>query len=90
MVANNDENNGSLANGSVDTKTEKTDNTNTSNTSNTIITNSNTIITNNTKYKIWCDARLEAAKFYERFGMQKEGEIFYKDVIPYSVYALYI
>lgn len=40
--------------------------------------------------RLWCDARLEAAKFYEKFGMVKEGEVFYKEEVPYSVYALYL
>lgn len=31
----------------------------------------------------WCDARASATLFYERFGMQKEGDIFYKSAIPY-------
>lgn len=33
--------------------------------------------------QIWCDARLEAAPFYQRFGMYQEGVIFYKGPIPY-------
>jgi GNAT superfamily N-acetyltransferase len=33
--------------------------------------------------QIWCDARLEAKPFYERFGMTQEGNIFYKGEIPY-------
>ncbi|MFN8345610.1 MAG: GNAT family N-acetyltransferase [Spirosomataceae bacterium] len=33
--------------------------------------------------RIWCDARLEAKPFYERFGMQQQGELFYKGEIPY-------
>ncbi|AEI49307.1 GCN5-related N-acetyltransferase [Runella slithyformis DSM 19594] len=32
---------------------------------------------------IWCDARLEAKPFYERFGMVQEGELFYKGEIAY-------
>ena len=31
----------------------------------------------------WCDARASATLFYEKFGMQKEGDIFYKSAIPY-------
>ncbi|EGG95188.1 acetyltransferase, GNAT family protein [gamma proteobacterium IMCC1989] len=31
----------------------------------------------------WCDARASATLFYEKFGMQKEGDIFYKSTIPY-------
>lgn len=33
--------------------------------------------------QIWCDARLDAKLFYERFGMKQEGEGFYKGEIPY-------
>ncbi|HEX8329591.1 MAG TPA: GNAT family N-acetyltransferase [Hymenobacter sp.] len=33
--------------------------------------------------RIWCDARQDSAGFYARFGMQPEGEIFYKGPIPY-------
>ena len=32
---------------------------------------------------IWCDARQDSASFYARFGMQPEGEVFYKGPIPY-------
>lgn len=32
---------------------------------------------------IWCDARLEAKPFYERFGMVQEGAGFFKGEIPY-------
>ncbi len=35
---------------------------------------------------IYCDARLNAAPFYERFGMQPTGDVFYKGVIPYQRY----
>ena len=31
----------------------------------------------------WCDARETAIGFYERFGMHREGERFYKSNIPY-------
>lgn len=31
----------------------------------------------------WCDARETAIGFYERFGMQMEGEVFYKSDVPY-------
>ncbi|UXI03034.1 GNAT family N-acetyltransferase [Photobacterium sp. TY1-4] len=31
----------------------------------------------------WCDARESALGFYQRFGMQPEGERFYKGDIPY-------
>lgn len=33
--------------------------------------------------RIWCDARQDSAGFYARFGMQPEGEVFYKGPIPY-------
>ncbi|PCH40471.1 acyl-CoA N-acyltransferase [Wolfiporia cocos MD-104 SS10] len=32
---------------------------------------------------IWCDARLSTADWYERRGMTRFGEIFYKEDIPY-------
>jgi len=32
---------------------------------------------------IWCDARQNTLPFYERFGLQPEGEVFYKGPIPY-------
>ena len=32
---------------------------------------------------LWCDARLDAQPFYERFGMKPEGGIFHKGAIPY-------
>ncbi|WP_046246406.1 GNAT family N-acetyltransferase [Hymenobacter terrenus] len=34
-------------------------------------------------HQIWCDARQDSAGFYARFGMQPEGEPFYKGPIPY-------
>ncbi|RCR70753.1 GNAT family N-acetyltransferase [Larkinella punicea] len=37
---------------------------------------------------IWCDARLSAADFYQRFGMEPEGEVFHKGPIPYSKFVL--
>lgn len=33
--------------------------------------------------RLWCDARQDSAGFYARFGMQPEGEIFYKGPISY-------
>ncbi|MBC8151736.1 MAG: GNAT family N-acetyltransferase [Bacteroidetes bacterium] len=33
---------------------------------------------------LWCDARLDTADFYRKFGMQPEGHIFYKGDIPYT------
>jgi GNAT superfamily N-acetyltransferase len=38
--------------------------------------------------ELWCDARLTAAAFYERFGMQAEGDVFYKGDIAYSRFVL--
>ncbi|KAH8196814.1 hypothetical protein TruAng_009017 [Truncatella angustata] len=34
---------------------------------------------------IWCDARSSALPFYQRFGMEAEGEIFHKGGQPYLV-----
>lgn len=34
---------------------------------------------------IWCDARSTALSFYHRFGMDAEGDIFYKAEVPYLV-----
>ncbi|MEO8211314.1 MAG: GNAT family N-acetyltransferase [bacterium] len=28
---------------------------------------------------LWCNARISAEKFYEKFGMKRKGEIFYPD-----------
>ena len=39
-------------------------------------------------HTLWCDARLSAADFYRRFGMEPEGEVFHKGSIPYSRYVL--
>ncbi|GAB3900237.1 GNAT family N-acetyltransferase [Larkinella knui] len=39
-------------------------------------------------HTLWCDARLSAADFYRRFGMEPEGELFYKGEIPYSKFVL--
>jgi GNAT superfamily N-acetyltransferase len=33
--------------------------------------------------QIWCDARLDAKLFYERFGMKQEGDRFFKGEISY-------
>ena len=46
------------------------------------------ILTEITKYNVtsfWCDAREMAIPFYERYGMQREGERFYKEDVPYFV-----
>lgn len=36
---------------------------------------------------LWCDARLDAADFYRRFGMEAIGEIFHKGPIPYVKFS---
>jgi GNAT superfamily N-acetyltransferase len=36
---------------------------------------------------IWCDARLDAADFYRRFGMEAVSEVFYKGTIPYARFS---
>ncbi|MFD2933727.1 GNAT family N-acetyltransferase [Spirosoma flavum] len=36
---------------------------------------------------IWCDARLDAADFYRRFGMEAVSEVFYKGTIPYAKFS---
>ncbi|WP_420151197.1 GNAT family N-acetyltransferase [Spirosoma sp.] len=36
---------------------------------------------------LWCDARLDAAAFYRRFGMEAVSEIFYKGPIPYARFS---
>jgi GNAT superfamily N-acetyltransferase len=38
--------------------------------------------------ELWCDARLTAAAFYERFGMRAEGGVFYKGAIAYSRFVV--
>lgn len=37
---------------------------------------------------LWCDARLDAADFYKRFGMEAVSEVFYKGPIPYAKFSL--
>jgi GNAT superfamily N-acetyltransferase len=37
---------------------------------------------------LWCDARLDAADFYRRFGMESVSEVFYKGLIPYAKFSL--
>lgn len=37
---------------------------------------------------LWCDARLDAADFYRRFGMEPVSEVFYKGSIPYAKFSL--
>ena len=36
---------------------------------------------------IWCDARLDAADFYRRFGMKAVSDVFYKGHIPYVKFS---
>lgn len=36
---------------------------------------------------LWCDARLDAADFYRRFGMEAVSEIFYKGPIAYATFS---
>ena len=36
---------------------------------------------------LWCDARLESADFYRRFGMEAVSEVFYKGSIPYAKFS---
>ncbi|GAB3557216.1 GNAT family N-acetyltransferase [Spirosoma fluminis] len=38
--------------------------------------------------QLWCDARLDAADFYRRFGMEAVSEVFYKGLIPYARFSL--
>ncbi|WP_288423761.1 GNAT family N-acetyltransferase [uncultured Spirosoma sp.] len=38
--------------------------------------------------RLWCDARLDAADFYRRFGMEPISDVFYKGPIPYAAYAV--
>lgn len=37
---------------------------------------------------LWCDARLDAADFYRRFGMEPVSEVFYKGSVPYAKFSL--
>lgn len=36
---------------------------------------------------LWCDARLDAADFYRRFGMEAVSEVFYKGPVPYAKFS---
>ena len=38
--------------------------------------------------RIWCDARLTAADFYRRFGMEPTGAVFYKGSIAYAKFSV--
>ena len=37
--------------------------------------------------ELWCDARLDAADFYRRFGMEAVSDVFYKGSIPYARFS---
>jgi GNAT superfamily N-acetyltransferase len=37
--------------------------------------------------ELWCDARLDAADFYRRFGMEAVSDVFYKGPIPYARFS---
>ncbi|MEZ0609235.1 GNAT family N-acetyltransferase [Fibrella sp. WM1] len=37
---------------------------------------------------LWCDARLDTADFYRRFGMQAVSDTFYKGPIAYARYSV--
>ena len=34
-------------------------------------------------HALWCDARQNTLPFYQRFGLQPEGDVFYKGDLPY-------
>lgn len=36
---------------------------------------------------LWCDARLESAAFYQRFGMEAVSDVFYKGPIAYAKFS---
>ncbi len=38
-------------------------------------------------FSLWCDARLDAADFYRRFGMEAVSAVFYKGPIPYARFS---
>lgn len=51
----------------------------------------NEVITYLTAHKItnfWCDARASALSFYQRFGMVRQSERFYKSEVPYYKMAM--
>ncbi|MDB5241369.1 MAG: family acetyltransferase [Spirosoma sp.] len=37
---------------------------------------------------LWCDARLDVADFYRRFGMEPVSDVFYKGTISYAKFSL--
>jgi GNAT superfamily N-acetyltransferase len=38
--------------------------------------------------ELWCDARLDAADFYRRFGMEPVSEVFYKGPMAYAKFSM--
>ncbi len=40
--------------------------------------------------RIWCNARLQTAPFYQKFGLTLAGQPFLKEGIPYSVMEKYL
>jgi GNAT superfamily N-acetyltransferase len=38
--------------------------------------------------RIWCDARQDSAGFYASFGMQSEGQVFFKGAVAYVRMAM--
>lgn len=38
--------------------------------------------------RFWCDARVSATQYYQRFGFETEGDVFYKKELAYTVMAL--
>jgi len=34
-------------------------------------------------HTLWCDARQSTLPFYQRFDLAPEGDVFYKDAVPY-------
>ncbi|MFD1875276.1 GNAT family N-acetyltransferase [Hymenobacter bucti] len=41
-------------------------------------------------HSLWCDARHNTLAFYARFGLEPEGDIFYKGPIPYMRVRRYL
>jgi GNAT superfamily N-acetyltransferase len=37
---------------------------------------------------LWCDARLDAADFYRRFGMEPVSDVFHKGPIAYAKFSM--
>jgi GNAT superfamily N-acetyltransferase len=38
--------------------------------------------------ELWCDARLDTADFYRRFGMEPVSKVFYKGPIAYARFSM--